>query len=137
MDWPLGSASGQRSSNEEMRDPTMNGEDETVVDEQQGNSTEPPHFHRRRRLTKHAIHSHHAHHITIKTRSRPQQSDIAHLHSRTADDAGKNHMAHPEMLLPIPDEENDVERFKSVVKFYLSGWHIRPPYVYPFALRPR
>lgn len=38
-------------------------------------------------------------------------------------------MAHPEMLLPIPEIEDPVERFVSVVKFYLSGWHIKPPYV--------
>ncbi|KAI0116952.1 hypothetical protein F4814DRAFT_414579 [Daldinia grandis] len=38
-----------------------------------------------------------------------------------------NFMCHPEMLLPIPHIEDPVERFVSVVKFYLSGWHIRPP----------
>ncbi|PQE27229.1 putative oxysterol-binding OSBP protein [Rutstroemia sp. NJR-2017a WRK4] len=36
-------------------------------------------------------------------------------------------MAHPETLLPMPDIEDPVERFVSVVKFYLSGWHIKPP----------
>jgi len=36
-------------------------------------------------------------------------------------------MCHPEMLLPIPDIDDPVQRFVSVVKFYLSGWHIRPP----------
>ncbi len=36
-------------------------------------------------------------------------------------------MCHPEMLLPIPDIEDPTERFLAVVKFYLSGWHIRPP----------
>lgn len=36
-------------------------------------------------------------------------------------------MCHPEMLLPIPKIDDPVERFVSVVKFYLSGWHIRPP----------
>jgi len=36
-------------------------------------------------------------------------------------------MCHPEMLLPIPDIDDPVGRFVSVVKFYLSGWHIRPP----------
>jgi oxysterol-binding protein-related protein 8 len=42
-------------------------------------------------------------------------------------------MAHPEMLLPIPELDDPVQRFVSVVKFYLSGWHIKPPYVlYPF-----
>jgi hypothetical protein len=37
-------------------------------------------------------------------------------------------MAHPEILLGIPDIDDPVKRFVSVVKFYLSGWHIRPPY---------
>ncbi|KAI0146905.1 Oxysterol-binding protein [Xylariaceae sp. FL1272] len=38
-----------------------------------------------------------------------------------------NFMCHPEMLLSIPDMDDPVDRFVSVVKFYLSGWHIRPP----------
>ncbi|OLN88591.1 Oxysterol-binding protein-like protein OBPalpha [Colletotrichum chlorophyti] len=38
-----------------------------------------------------------------------------------------NFMCHPEMLLPIPEVDDPVQRFVSVVKFYLSGWHIRPP----------
>ncbi|KFG81856.1 putative oxysterol binding protein (Osh7) [Metarhizium anisopliae] len=38
-----------------------------------------------------------------------------------------NFMCHPEMLLQIPEIDDPVERFVSVVKFYLSGWHIRPP----------
>ncbi|KAH8675536.1 hypothetical protein BX600DRAFT_507766 [Xylariales sp. PMI_506] len=37
-----------------------------------------------------------------------------------------NFMCHPEMLLPIPAIDDPVERFAAVVKFYLSGWHIRP-----------
>ncbi|PKS12016.1 hypothetical protein jhhlp_001312 [Lomentospora prolificans] len=37
-----------------------------------------------------------------------------------------NFMCHPEMLLPIPEIDDPVERFVAVVKFYLSGWHIRP-----------
>lgn len=36
-------------------------------------------------------------------------------------------MSHPEMLLPIPEINDPVQRFAAVVKFYLSGWHIRPP----------
>ena len=36
-------------------------------------------------------------------------------------------MAHPETLLPMPQIEDPTERFISVVKFYLSGWHIKPP----------
>ena len=38
-------------------------------------------------------------------------------------------MAHPETLLPMPEIEDPIQRFVSVVKFYLSGWHIKPPYV--------
>lgn len=38
-------------------------------------------------------------------------------------------MAHPDTLLPMPTIDDPVERFVAVVKFYLSGWHIKPPYV--------
>ena len=37
-------------------------------------------------------------------------------------------MAHPENLLSIPDVEDPLERFIAVVAYYLSGWHIKPPY---------
>ncbi|OAG40686.1 hypothetical protein AYO21_04984 [Fonsecaea monophora] len=37
-----------------------------------------------------------------------------------------NFMAHPDTLLPMPSIDDPIERFISVVKFYLSGWHIRP-----------
>lgn len=45
-------------------------------------------------------------------------------------------MAHPETLLPMPTIDDPLERFVSVVRFYLSGWHIKPPYVHvvPFVL---
>ncbi|ODA82898.1 hypothetical protein RJ55_01407 [Drechmeria coniospora] len=39
----------------------------------------------------------------------------------------RSFMCHPEMLLKIPTIDDPTERFVSVVKFYLSGWHIRPP----------
>lgn len=38
-------------------------------------------------------------------------------------------MAHPDTLLPMSTIDDPVKRFVSVVKFYLSGWHIKPPYV--------
>ena len=41
-------------------------------------------------------------------------------------------MAHPENMLPIPEIDDPVKRFVSVVKFYLSGWHIKPPYIITF-----
>jgi len=37
-------------------------------------------------------------------------------------------MAHPETLLPMPNIDDPLQRFVAVVKFYLSGWHIKPPY---------
>lgn len=40
-------------------------------------------------------------------------------------------MAHPETLLTMNTIEDPVERFVAVVKFYLSGWHIKPPYAVP------
>ena len=39
-------------------------------------------------------------------------------------------MAHPEIMLQLPEIDDPVQRFVSVVKFYLSGWHIKPPYVH-------
>lgn len=38
-----------------------------------------------------------------------------------------NFMAHPETLLPMTTIDDPLERFVSVVRFYLSGWHIKPP----------
>ena len=38
-----------------------------------------------------------------------------------------NFMAHPEYLLPISAIDDPVQRFVAVTKFYLSGWHIKPP----------
>jgi hypothetical protein len=37
-------------------------------------------------------------------------------------------MAHADTLLPMPRIDDPLQRFVAVVKFYLSGWHIRPPY---------
>ena len=38
-----------------------------------------------------------------------------------------NFMAHPEILLPMTKIDDPVQRFVAVTKFYLSGWHIKPP----------
>ncbi|KAF2124350.1 hypothetical protein P153DRAFT_370803 [Dothidotthia symphoricarpi CBS 119687] len=38
-----------------------------------------------------------------------------------------NFMAHPEILIPLTKIEDPIERFVAVTKFYLSGWHIKPP----------
>lgn len=45
-------------------------------------------------------------------------------------------MAHPDTLLPMPTIDDPLERFVSVIRFYLSGWHIKPPYVFPFFALP-
>jgi hypothetical protein len=49
----------------------------------------------------------------------------------TIDNSNNSFMAHPETLLPMPEVDDPLERFVFVVKFYLSGWHIKPPYVSP------
>ena len=36
-------------------------------------------------------------------------------------------MAHPEIMLELPGIEDPLQRFVAVTKFYLSGWHIKPP----------
>ncbi|KAL9081232.1 MAG: hypothetical protein Q9157_000207 [Trypethelium eluteriae] len=36
-------------------------------------------------------------------------------------------MAHPDTLLPMPKIDDPIQRFVAVVRFYLSGWHIKPP----------
>ncbi|OAK94151.1 hypothetical protein IQ06DRAFT_353609 [Phaeosphaeriaceae sp. SRC1lsM3a] len=38
-----------------------------------------------------------------------------------------NFMAHPETMLPITKIDDPLQRFVAVTKFYLSGWHIKPP----------
>ena len=38
-----------------------------------------------------------------------------------------NFMAHPEIVTPIPRLDDPVQRFVEVVRFYMAGWHIRPP----------
>ncbi|RIA97655.1 hypothetical protein C1645_719463 [Glomus cerebriforme] len=35
-------------------------------------------------------------------------------------------MSHPELILNVPREEDPVKRFVNVVRYYLSGWHIKP-----------
>ena len=56
------------------------------------------------------------------------------IHLRKGEDFGggdlltvDSFMAHPETLLPMAEIDDPLERFVSVVKFYLSGWHIKPP----------
>ena len=86
-------------------------------------------------------------HITIAARRRPEQSHSTYFYPRTEIYARTDNkvfppvsgsawplticsfMAHPETLLPMPEIEDPTQRFVSVVKFYLSGWHIKPPYV--------
>ncbi|CAI2178999.1 8767_t:CDS:2 [Funneliformis geosporum] len=35
-------------------------------------------------------------------------------------------MSHPELILSVSKEKDPVERFVNVVRYYLSGWHIKP-----------
>jgi len=45
-------------------------------------------------------------------------------------DGRHSFMAHPETMLPLTKIEDPVQRFVAVTKFYLSGWHIKPPYAH-------
>jgi oxysterol-binding protein-related protein 8 len=42
-----------------------------------------------------------------------------------------NFMSHPELLLPISTFDDPEKRFIEVVRFYLSGFHILPPVIFP------
>ncbi|KAF2679896.1 hypothetical protein K458DRAFT_421962 [Lentithecium fluviatile CBS 122367] len=104
-------ASSTRSSTDESRlhDETTK-EDETVVDAEQGSI-----------LT----------HIISQLRPGADLSRVTLptfiLEPRSMLERITNFMAHPETLLPLTMIEDPVERFVAVTKFYLSGWHIKPP----------
>ena len=92
-----------------------------------------------------------AYHFPTTAGSRSQQSHPTYLYPRATVNAGENHkvcyliselsesfqilmleysfMAHPDTLLPMTTIEDPIQRFVAVVKFYLSGWHIKPPCV--------
>ncbi|EXJ87258.1 hypothetical protein A1O3_04217 [Capronia epimyces CBS 606.96] len=104
-------ALGHRSSSasEESRD-QVEGEDTTVVEPEQGNVLS---------------------HIISQLRPGADLSRVTLptfiLEPRSMLERITNFMAHPDTLLPMPEVEDPVERFVAVVRFYLSGWHIRPP----------
>jgi hypothetical protein len=35
-------------------------------------------------------------------------------------------MSHPDLLIEVEKEKDDYKRFLGVLKYYLSGWHIKP-----------
>ncbi|KKK21088.1 oxysterol-binding protein [Aspergillus rambellii] len=102
-------ASGNRSSVDESKHDSGSGEDE-IVEPDQGNV-----------LT----------HIISQLRPGADLSRVVLptfiLEPRSMLERITNFMAHPETLLPMSEVDDPLERFVSVVKFYLSGWHIKPP----------
>ncbi|KAL4783151.1 hypothetical protein BJX76DRAFT_358287 [Aspergillus varians] len=109
-DWSyLWGTSGNRSSLDEPKPDPASGDDE-VVEPDQGNV-----------LT----------HIISQLRPGADLSRVVLptfiLEPRSMLERITNFMAHPETLLPMPTIDDPLERFVSVVKFYLSGWHIKPP----------
>ncbi|KAI9811130.1 MAG: Oxysterol-binding protein 7 [Thelocarpon impressellum] len=101
---------GHRSSNEEERPDSAGGEEETtVVEPEQGNVLS---------------------HIISQLRPGADLSRVVLptfiLEPRSMLERITNFMQHPETLLPMPTIEDPVQRFVAVVKFYLSGWHIKP-----------
>lgn len=99
----------RNASGDEQRPDSAGGEDETTVEPDQGNVLS---------------------HIISQLRPGADLSRVALptfiLEPRSMLERITNFMAHPETLLPMPEVEDPVQRFVSVVKFYLSGWHIRP-----------
>ncbi|EZF25519.1 hypothetical protein H112_02102 [Trichophyton rubrum D6] len=101
---------GSRSSvDESSRPPTPGGEEE-IVEPEQGNIL---------------------YHIISQLRPGADLSRVVLptflLEPRSMLERITNFMAHPETLLPMPEIDDPLQRFVSVVKFYLSGWHIKPP----------
>ncbi|KAI9784214.1 MAG: hypothetical protein M1816_001036 [Peltula sp. TS41687] len=104
------SLSSHRNSSDDLRPGSSAGEDETTVEPEQGNVLS---------------------HIISQLRPGADLSRVVLptfiLEPRTMLERITNFMAHPETLLPMPEIDDPVQRFVSVVKFYLSGWHIKPP----------
>ncbi|KIX07869.1 uncharacterized protein Z518_02523 [Rhinocladiella mackenziei CBS 650.93] len=98
-----------RSSSDETRD-QAEGEDTTVIEPEQGNVL----LHIISQLRPGADLSR----VTLPTFILEERSMLERI---------TNFMAHPDTLLSMPHIEDPVERFVSVIRFYLSGWHIRPP----------
>ncbi|OJJ46970.1 hypothetical protein ASPZODRAFT_151561 [Penicilliopsis zonata CBS 506.65] len=103
-------ATGNRSSVDEVRNESgASGEDE-VVEPDQGNVLS---------------------HIISQLRPGADLSRVVLptfiLEPRSMLERITNFMAHPETLLAMSTIDDPLERFVSVVKFYLSGWHIKPP----------
>ncbi|KAL2057071.1 hypothetical protein ABVK25_002810 [Lepraria finkii] len=100
---------GRKSGDGERAD-QGGGEDETVVEPEQGNVLS---------------------HIISQLRPGADLSKVTLptfiLEPRSMLERITNFMAHPETLLPMTEIEDPVQRFVSVIKFYLSGWHIKPP----------
>ncbi|TID15939.1 Oxysterol-binding protein [Venturia nashicola] len=99
---------GNRSSLDDSRDGAT--DDETVVDPEQGNVLG---------------------HIISQLRPGADLSRVTLptfiLEPRSMLERITNFMAHPEILLTLPGIVDPVERFVAVTKFYLCGWHIKPP----------
>ncbi|KAL8997300.1 MAG: hypothetical protein Q9169_003392 [Polycauliona sp. 2 TL-2023] len=104
------SLKGGFANGHEERSDQAGGEDETVVEPDQGNV-----------LT----------HIISQLRPGADLNRVTLptfiLEPRSMLERITNFMAHPELLLPLPEVHDPIQRFLSVVKFYLSGWHIKPP----------
>nr|OQO22743.1 hypothetical protein B0A51_09849 [Rachicladosporium sp. CCFEE 5018] len=100
----LGSA---RSSTDQVSE---TDEDETVVSSEQGNVIS---------------------HIIAQLRPGADLSRITLptfiLEPRSMLERITNFMAHPDQLLHLPTIDDPLQRFVAVTKFYLSGWHIKPP----------
>ncbi|KAI9724606.1 MAG: hypothetical protein M1828_003629 [Chrysothrix sp. TS-e1954] len=103
-------SAASRTSQDDSRPNGSNGTEEEMVDEDQGNVLS---------------------HIIAQLRPGADLSRITLptfiLEPRSMLERITNFMAHPELMIPMPEIDDPVQRFISVVSFYLSGWHIKPP----------
>ncbi|KAF2708070.1 hypothetical protein K504DRAFT_468446 [Pleomassaria siparia CBS 279.74] len=99
-----------RSSVDETKGDQVTREDETVIDSEQGSMLM---------------------HIISQLRPGADLSRVTLptfiLEPRSMLERITNFMAHPDTLLPMTKIEDPIQRFVAVVRFYLSGWHIKPP----------
>ncbi|KAI9773122.1 MAG: Oxysterol-binding protein- protein 8 [Geoglossum simile] len=104
----LSLTTSSRSSTDDARQDPATQEEETVVEPDQGNVLS---------------------HIISQLRPGADLSRVVLptfiLEPKSMLERITNFMQHPETLLPMPTINDPVQRFVSVVKFYLSGWHIK------------
>jgi hypothetical protein len=48
------------------------------------------------------------------------------LEPRSMCERAADFLAHPELILKTPNKNDSIQRFIDIIRYFLSGWHIRP-----------